>query len=73
MIKTKWAGKGELDLVSLKKLVIWLVTTLASFYALNTELVNNYLWQYISDPQLLSLVVAGLLYISEEIRKDYSK
>ena len=73
MIKKEWAGKGEIDLISVKKIIIWLLATLSSFYLLNIDIINNYLSQYITDPQLLSIVVAGLLYVSEEFRKNYSK
>ena len=72
MIKKSWAKKGELDLISIKKFAIGIVSVLAGFYLLNIESVNALLWQYINDPILLALIPWLLLYVSEELRKDYS-
>jgi hypothetical protein len=46
---------------------------LVAFYVLNIDLVNSLLSQYISNPQVLALVVAGLLFLKNEISMDFSK
>jgi len=72
IIKKEWAGKWEIDLISIKKIVVWVLIAVALFYTANVEIVDEVIGEYI-DPKLISLIAMFVLFVREQLKHDYSK
>ena len=74
MIKKSGAGKWELDLISVKKIIIWAMA-IASVIVSNTDLVTEILSPYLY-PKIITLILGVCtiaLLVREQMKHDYSK
>jgi len=71
-MKLKGAGKGELDRISIKKIILATIIMAATFYVANPDMVNGVIGDFVNAKTLM-LLSTLILYVREHLNHDYSK